>query len=188
MVIKLKKKETKLEKIEIKEAKEKDNRKSNLSKTLVLGVVGIILAIIPATFNKAIGILVGLSLLVVGLATIFQYIQNKIGSHFNLICGILYAVLGAFVMLYPGYVIKLVAICLGVYLLITGLLKLSVAFSLKDVNKKWIGTLIIAILIMVLGLLLIFDPFSGVAITKLSGIFLVIVAAFDLIDTYILQR
>ena len=39
-----------------------------------------------------------------------------------------------------------------------------------------------------LGIVLIFNPFSGDAITKFAGAFLVIVAIFDLIDNYILQK
>ena len=44
------------------------------------------------------------------------------------------------------------------------------------------------IITVVLGLLLIFNPFAGITITKLAGAFLVVVAVFDLIDTYIIQK
>ena len=50
------------------------------------------------------------------------------------------------------------------------------------------GTLVIGILTTILGIVLIFSPFSGDAITKITGAFLVVVAIFDLIDNYILQK
>ena len=44
------------------------------------------------------------------------------------------------------------------------------------------------IVTIILGILLIFNPFAGITITKLAGAFLVIVAIFDLIDTYVIQK
>ena len=79
-------------------------------------------------------------------------------------------------------------ICLGVYLIINGLLKLKLSLVLKRVTDKWIGTLVMGIVTIILGVLLIFNPFAGITITKLAGAFLVVVAVFDLIDTYIIQK
>lgn len=172
---------------------EKKNReikkeKIDLTRTLVLGLVGSILIVMPDFLNKVIGILVGAVLLIGGLASIYQYIQNKEGNNLTLASGILYAVLGSIIMLYPHSVIRLVAICLGVYLLITGLLKFRSAFVIKAINEKWIGTLIVALMILIFGLLLIFNPFSGIAITKLAGIFLLVAAIFEIIDVYVFQN
>ena len=50
------------------------------------------------------------------------------------------------------------------------------------------GTLVIGVITTIFGIVLIFSPFSGDAITKFAGAFLVIVAIFDLIDNYILQK
>ncbi len=170
-----------------KKGKENKNQKIDLTRTLILGLVGLILALMPDFLNKVIGILVGAALLIGGLASIYQYIQNKEGNNLTLASGILYAVLGSIIMLYPHSVIRLVAICLGVYLLITGLLKFRSAFLSKSINDRWIGTLIVSLIILIFGLLLIFNPFSGIAITKLAGIFLVVVAIFEVIDVYIFQ-
>ena len=168
--------------------KKDQTSKENITGIVIMGLVGLVLALIPDAFNNLIGIIVGLSLLIIGLASIFQYMQNKIGTNYNLVTGILYSVLGAFIMLYPGSVLRLIAVCLGVYLIINGLMKVSLSFALKEVSTSWVGTLIIGILIVILGVILIFNPFSGVAITKITGIFLVIVALFNLIDHYVIQK
>ena len=68
------------------------------------------------------------------------------------------------------------------------LLKLKLSLVLKRVTDKWIGTLVMGIVTIILGVLLIFNPFAGITITKLAGAFLVVVAVFDLIDTYIIQK
>ena len=105
-----------------------------------------------------------------------------------MISGILYSVLGIIIIIYPYSIINLVTICLGVYLLINGLLKIKVAINLKNITNKWIGTLVMGIVTIILGILLIFNPFAGITITKLAGAFLVIVAIFDLVDTYVIQK
>lgn len=163
-------------------------QENNLTKTLILALVGLILLLIPETLNKVIGIVVGAALLLVGIVAIYRYVQNEDGNYLSLVSGILYSVLGVIIMVYPYSVLRLVSICLGVYLIVSGLIKLKLAISLKELTDKWIGTLVVSIIILILGLLLIFNPFSGIAITKLAGAFLVAVAVFDIIDTYIIQK
>lgn len=170
-------------------APKKVNNPDNLSKTLILGLVGLVLLLIPGTLNKLIGILIGVALLVVGVIAILKYIKDKENSgSLSLVSGILYAVLGGIIIIYPYSIINLVTICLGVYMIINGLLKLKLAFMLKNITDKWIGTLIMGIITIILGLLLVFNPFAGITITKLAGGFLVVVAIFDLIDTYVIQK
>ena len=182
------KKKEKVEEVEIISSKNTSNPDS-LSKTLILGLVGLIWLLIPGTLNKLIGILIGAALLITGILAIIKYTKENInGSNLNLVSGILYAVLGVIIIIYPYSIINLVTICLGVYLIINGLLKLKLSFVLKRVTDKWIGTLVMGIITVILGILLIFNPFAGITITKIAGAFLVIVAIFDLIDTYIIQK
>lgn len=166
----------------------KTNNPDNLSKTLILGLVGLVLLLIPSTLNKLIGIFIGASLLIVGIIQIIKYTKDKENNNLIMISGILYSVLGIIIIIYPYSIINLVTICLGVYLLINGLLKIKVAINLKNITNKWIGTLVMGIVTIILGVLLIFNPFAGITITKLAGAFLVIVAIFDLIDTYVIQK
>lgn len=165
-----------------------DYKKSELTKTLILGLVGLVLVLMPGTLNKILGIIVGVVLLVMGIAGIYQYLQNKIGTSTSLVSGIFYSILGSIILLYPGSVVRAIAIGIGISLTISGLIKVKWAFTLKSLDSTWIGTLVIGILTTILGLVLIFSPFSGDAITKITGAFLMVVAVFDLIDNYILQK
>lgn len=168
---------------------EKKNSSSSneLTNTLILGLVGLILLLIPDTLNKLLGIVVGLGFLILGIYSIYQYLQQKLFTS-NMISGILYSILGLIVLLYPGSVIRAVAIGIGFALIVIGLSKLRQALILKNLNTKWIGTLVVSILILILGFLLVFNPFSGVAITKLAGAFLLIVAIFNVVDNCVFQK
>ena len=165
-----------------------DYKKRELTKTLILGLVGLVLVLMPDTLNKILGIIVGVVLLVIGIAGIYQYLQNKIGTSASLVSGIFYSILGSIILLYPGSVVRAIAIGIGISLTISGLVKVKWSFTLKGLDSIWVGTLVIGILTTVLGIVLIFSPFSGDAITKITGAFLVVVAIFDLIDNYILQK
>lgn len=163
-------------------------KKSELTKTLILGLVGLVLVLMPDALNKILGIIVGVVLLVMGIAGIYQYLQNKIGTSASLVSGIFYSILGSIILLYPGSVVRAIAIGIGISLTISGLVKVKWSFTLKGLDSIWIGTLVIGILTTILGIVLIFSPFSGDAITKITGAFLVVVAIFDLIDNYFLQK
>ena len=165
-----------------------DYKKNELTRTLIFGLVGLVLVLMPGTLNKILGILVGVVLLVIGIAGIYQYLQNKIGTSTSLVSGIFYSILGSIILLYPGSVVRAIAIGIGISLTMSGLAKVKWAFTLKGLDNTWIGTLVIGILITILGVILIFSPFSGDAITKVTGAFLLVVAVFDLIDNYILQK
>ena len=116
------KKKEKVEEVEI--ISPKVSNPDNLSKTLILGLVGLVLLLIPGTLNKIIGILIGAALLIVGVLAIIKYTKEKEeGSNLNLVSGILYSVLGVIIIIYPYSIINLVTICLGVYLVINGHLK-----------------------------------------------------------------
>lgn len=151
-------------------------------KNIILVIVGLILFLIPKTFNNIVGLVLGFLIFFVGLTNIFNYLQNKIGLTSNLVNGILYSVFGTFIMLYPSSVIRLIALCLGIYLFINALLKTREAFTLKELENNWIPTFVVAIILFLLGGLLIFNPFSGEFITKILGILLIIVSVFDIFN------
>ena len=166
----------------------KTETKYDLNKTIILALVGLILLFMPGTVNTVVGIIVGSILLLLGGWTIYNYIQKKKGTGITFVTGILYVVLGFLVIFKPGAIMSLAVKCLGVYMIILSLLKLKIALTTRKIARLWSGTLIIAILFLLFGVLLVTDPFSLKEITKLAGAFLVAVAVMDIIDYYILQR
>ena len=190
----MKKKKEKVEAVlekknEITEEEVKLNKYDDLSSTLILALFGLVLLLLPEEFNKIIGLVLGAILLLIGLVGIYRYIKlKKYNFTVNLVSSILYGALGIIVIFYPFSIINLITICLGLYLAINGIVKILFSFTLKKVTEKWIGTLIMGIITIVLGGLLIFNPFAGIAITKLAGAFLVVVAVFDIIDNYVIAK
>lgn len=172
------------------QAEVKISNNDDISKTLILALIGLVLLLLPGTLNNIIGFVVGGCLLIFGIIGIIKYIRNKEYKFTSsLVSGILYSALGIIVIINPSSVISLVTICLGLYLVINGILKTVFSFNLKKITTRWSGALVMGLLTIILGLLLVINPFgSAVAITKLAGAFLVVVAIFDLVDRYIIMK
>lgn len=166
----------------------KDTKNNTLSNTIIIGLIGLVLLLIPNTLNKIIGVIIGFLLLLTGIINIYNYLKMQVRYSAVVISGILYSLLGMIILLTPASVIRAVAIGIGISLLIMGFMKIRNALIIKNMNNLWLGTLIMGIVIIILGLLLVFNPFSGIALTKLGGIFLSLVAIFNLIDMYIIQK
>lgn len=160
--------------------------------TAVLTIVmGVILLVVPEASNKVVGILVGIVILLEGINSIYKYFHRDGAKLYslNLIFGVLYSILGVVIIVYPNTVIKFVAVCLGLYMVINGASKINYSLWLhKGGESSWLITLASGILVIVVGILLIFNPYATLTITKLSGTFLTITGILDLMDTILFKQ
>lgn len=172
------------------EVKNKKNETNNMPITIIMGVIGLILVLLPEESNKLIGYIVGGALLAAGIISVMKYFKEE--SHLSslgLISGILYVILGLIIVLNPLSIMKLATMILGVYLIVNGALKMHAAYLVKSVTDgAWQSPFIAGVVIIIFGIVLILDPFSGLAITKIAGAFLLIVAIYDIINQYILNK
>ncbi|MBD8922250.1 hypothetical protein EGR52_02355 [bacterium] len=154
-------------------------------------VVGGILMFMPNLTNKIIGIVIGVIFLLSGLSSVYKYF-NRDGAKLysmNLIFGILYALLGILLIIYPYTVVEFVTVCLGIFMIINGVSKANYALWLKRGNEdSWLITLATGILIAIIGLLVIFNPFASLTLTKLVGVFLIITGALDIMDIVLFKN
>lgn len=163
---------------------EKRENKMFTTTSLIMGIVGIILLFLPEETNKLIGYIIGGAFLLAGSVVVIKYCKDQIkASSLNLVSGILYAILGLIIVLNPLSIMKLATIIFGIYLIVNGALKAHSGYIIKDTESNyWKSLLISGTIIMVFGLILIINPFSGLIITKVAGAFLLIVAIYDIIN------
>lgn len=151
---------------------------------LVAIIVGLIALFLPkeSTF-LFIRILGGIAA-VGGISLIFVDIVNyrKHRSH-----GIWFA--QGFVLLAPGllflvapqFVINLTSIFLGIWAILAGLFHIFTIFSLREIFKNYLVSMINGILMIAIGVLLIANPIKvASAITVFIGIFLLIYGAWQI--------
>lgn len=158
----------------------------------ITALIGLILLILPASKgDNVIGIMAGCAFLISGASAIYKYFYRDGAKLYslNLIFGILYVLLGLAIIIFPHLVVNFVTICLGIYLIVSGAMKISYGFWLrKGEEDSWLITLVTGIMLIVLGILVIYNPFVKLAIPKLTGAFLLITSALDINDTVLLKK
>lgn len=163
----------------------------SLLTALLTIIMGIVLLLLPNATNKVVGIIVGIIFLIEGINSVYKYFHREGAKlyNLNLIFGMLYALLGVVIILYPFTVVEFVTVCLGIYMIINGASKVNYALWLKRGNEEsWLITLATGILIAIVGILVIFNPFASLTLTKLAGAFLIITGILDFMDTILFRN
>lgn len=154
-------------------------------------VAGAVIMFLPTLTNKVIGIVIGILFLISGLNSVYKYFHRDGAKLYslNLIFGILYSLLGVVLIIYPFTVVEFITVCLGIYMIINGVSKTNYALWLKRGNEDaWLITLATGILVAIIGLLVIFNPFASLTITKLVGVFLIITGILDIMDIVLFKN
>ena len=151
--------------------------KVNYAVSAILCVLlGLVLMIWPGTTTQIVCMLLGIVLLAYGVIQIAVYLFNQVRTIISqgmLLLGIVFAVIGVWILLRPEMIIMAVPVIVGVLIVIHGLHNVVQAIALQKDNYLTGGVLI-------------FNPFEAVEmVVRMIGIFLI----YDgLSDIWILSR
>lgn len=165
-------------------------RYSILTSLLTIGV-GVFLLLVPKLSSDILGFVVGIIFLVEGFNSLYKYFHREGAKLYNLSLtfGIIYAALGVLIILVPSSVVEFITVCLGIYMIVNGASKVNYATWLKRGGEaSWLVTLATGILVAAIGILVIFNPFASLTITKLAGAFLIITGVLDFTDTILFKN
>lgn len=173
----------------------KDMLKKGTSKNIVTSIIillfGIFIFIKPDTTVKTISFLLGIILLLTGLNSIVNAFSNKENpNNLNIAVGIIIMIPALILFFNPTIIASIIPLLIGIYMIISAAFKLQYLYSLKTLTNAWdISVVVVTIVTLILGVLLVFNPFGGViAITKLIGIFLMIYAILDIINNINIKK
>lgn len=159
--------------------------------SIVIALVGAVLLFMPKLSNKLIGIIMGLLFILYGITTIYKYITRNGAKLYslNLLYGIIILLIGVIIVLVPFSVTSFLTICLGLYLIIIGINKVTYGIWFKIGNhSSWLITLVIGIMLIFFGILILSNPFSSLTITRLVGAFLILASILDITDLILLKK
>jgi len=163
----------------------RERRRSSIFTAIVSIAAGAVLIAFPQDAVRWICMALGALLVVVGAAELFSYFRGgKLRSafQFDLVVGVVLAVVGLWLLLRPNTVIALLQYVFGAFILIHGVLQLQAAVALRG----GILPILMAAIPIVLGIVVLLDPFSSLAaLVVLIGIILVY---NGLIDLYLILR
>ena len=142
-------------------------------------LLGIVALVVPETMQKTLGYVIGIVLIVAGLISIICYLLRDAKEnyyHNEFVFGLVGMVLGAAVLYKVEVIISLIPFILGILVLFSGCSKLQDAIDLKRLGYgSWIGMLVVAVINIILGIVLICNPFqAAIVLFRVLGVGLII--------------
>ncbi len=152
--------------------------------------LGILLFTMPDLSLTALGILLGIGMIVFGIVKIIGYFSKdlfRLAFQYDLAFGVLLIALGIIVLANPEHLLSFFCIVIGIAVLCDGLFKIQIAIDSKPFGiKTWWVILALAVIAVAAGILLIIHPaeaarvltvFLGISVLA-DGILNLIVAIF----------
>ncbi len=165
----------------------------SLVSSLVILILGFLLVFQSEVTLMTISYIIGAILFAIGIIAMIHFFTNKSEDSFsqlNIVYGIICILAGIFFVKEPKMIGSIIPVVLGIGIIINSSIKVQQALVLRNVkNKYWTISLVISLLSLVCGVVLLFNPFSGaVVLTKIIGIFLILYAVLDLVNTFLLKK
>ena len=156
-------------------------------------LLGIVALVVPETMQKTLGYVIGIVLIVAGLISIICYLLRDAKEnyyHNEFVFGLVGMVLGAAVLYKVEVIISLIPFIMGILVLFSGCSKLQDAIDLKRLGYgSWIGMLVVAVINIILGIVLICNPFqAAIVLFRVLGVGLIISGVSDCFSTIYFAR
>lgn len=126
-----------------------------------------------------------------GIASLYDCTARKIINLFNfsLIYGVLSLIFGLLIIFNPLSLTNAITICFGIWVTLSGALKISHAIYLKNsAEESWSVVFGIGLISTIVGILVIFNPFIELYITQVVGIFMVLYSILDFTNNILLKK
>lgn len=175
---------------------EKNRKKiwwSSVTSSIILFILGLLLFLKPDTVIHVVALILGIFIIVVGIFALLKYFraEQKNGMiRFNIIYGGVCIVSGLILALTPSAIASILPIVLGIWMIISSLLKIQYALNMKEAGStSWIPTFTLAMITLVVGILLVINPWRGAqVILQIVGGFLMGYALLDVIASFLLNK
>ncbi len=166
--------------------------RGEITSSLFYIILGLCLVLSPAqTVNIICKVIFGLVLIGSGLYHIYIYIKGKkTATILDLFTGVIVLVIGGFLFFNPPVVIKLLPLLLGAFVLVDSIWTIKGSFHLKKRRRsEWQGFLIGSLIFVILGIILMVNPFTKIRTTILfAGWTLFVNGTLDLVFYFLLKR
>lgn len=148
-------------------------------------IAGVVLLFWPEMSIELFCKVLGIGMLIAGLTHIIIYFTKDHMMNImqmDLVIGVLCVSFGAFLLLHPDFVQTALPFVVGVLFMMGGIIKLQNAIDMKRLHFRfWKAVLFFAIVMLILGAVLIYNPFSGEILTLYIGISLILEGVLNVI-------
>ena len=152
---------------------------------LICVIIGVIDLVNPEKMLNIIAYAIGISAIVCGIIFVIMYMVRDVRYNINnndFLSGIVAAVIGVMILIKWQELMALVPMILGVFIIVSGCIKLQDCIDLKKLgNSAYPVMLILALIFIIFGAILVANPFeSEVLLMRLIGVSLIISGMTDI--------
>ena len=158
---------------------------------LIIIILGIFFITNPAVGLESTLLLIGILLFISGICSVIKFVVNpKRFFMFELGFGILSIIAGAFAIFKPFGVATLITILIAIWLIISSVIKLLMALELRKIkDNTWIFDLTVAALVIIIGVLILVNPFrSNMILSVYIGVMMTMYAAMDVVEQFFIRK
>lgn len=159
--------------------------------SIIAFIIGLVMAAMPGVSLEIIGIIVGIYVIVHGVALIAVDFaaHNAYVPFYGIISGILSIIVGVILLAMPNALPTIFAIALGIWIILSSVNVISVAVSVKNYVSKWYLWLILGIVDLLCGTIVLFNPFaSSLTIVVLGGIVIMVHSVITIVDMVLIRK
>lgn len=156
--------------------------------SIVSAIFGIILIANPSESLNIISIIMGIGLILIGIYKIIDYytLSKNIIYNYNNIHGIISVILGIVTIICKEEVSNMFRIILGLWIIYSSLIKISLAFKFKRADvRSWIYLLICSIIMLICGLFIVFNKGT---IMIVMGSIILINSIINIVEELVFQK
>ena len=159
---------------------------------IVYVALGLVFVLVPNIVTSSVAIILGVALALAGVVYIIDYFRKwDIEYRSNgLAIGILLLFSSLFLFFQSDVIATVIPLLLGFAVVVSGTIKLQNAIVLyKAKEKMWIPVLVLAGVCLILGLIIMFDPFAAMTgLIILIGVSLLVSGLTDLVIIFLMSR
>ena len=167
--------------------------KGSIISSMALVALGILLIFKSEVTIVTISYIIGALLIAIGVLAELKNLKDNDSINKNdmdIIYGVVCIILGIIIINNPEAIASIIPLVVGVIIVANSAVKLQYSLELKkEQNDLWISTFVLSIVMVICGVVLLFNPFTGaVILTKIVGIFILIYAVLDLVSTFFIKN
>jgi len=160
---------------------------------IIICLLGIYSASNPTGSTTVISVAFGILLVVIGIYNIIKYIFNMNNGPFfvvDITYGILSIIAGIFIITNPLSLASILTIGLGIWLVASAAFKGALVIQLRKFKEEtWVFSLVVSILTLIIGIVIIINPFStALVLTTFVGILMCVYSAIDFVQQILFRH
>lgn len=157
--------------------------------SLIFAILGIIMISNPEGTTQTITIILGITILLIGIGQIINYFVFKGNTSFynyELMYGIVAVLISIAMFVYSDVFSTIFRVFIGIWISYEAIMKIGISLKLRNIGvSSWLLMLILAILTLIAGIYIICNKSTIIIAT---AIIMIIYAVIDIIDEFIFMK